>query len=95
MTGEILSPHEEAAIVAQAHAMNRRLEANVFTSPLKAALVGGIGGAAFALVTKRDVARTAAVVATVSAVLASSHRFWYSAGWACGFCSGMGEGEGR
>jgi tetrahydromethanopterin S-methyltransferase subunit D len=89
----VLSPRDEAVIVAQAHAMNQRLEANVFTSPLKAALVGGIGGAAFAFATKRDVARTAATVAAVSAVLASSHRFWYSAGWACGFCSGMGEGK--
>lgn len=90
---DVLSPHDEAIIVAQARAMNRRLESNVFTSPLKAALVGGLGGAAFALVTKRDVARTTATAAIVSAVLASSHRFWYSAGWACGFCSGMGEGK--
>lgn len=89
----ILSPHEEAVIVAQARAMSRRLESSVFTSPLKAALVGGLGGAAFALATKRDVARTMAAVAVASAVLASSHRFWYSAGWACGFCSGMGEGK--
>lgn len=89
----ILSPRDEAIIVAQARAMSQRLESSVFTSPLRAALVGALGGATFALATKRDVVWTTAVVAVVSTVLASSHRFWYSAGWTCGFCSGMGEGK--
>lgn len=84
----ILTPREEQAIKEMGKDVREHLDSLVLTSPWKAGLLGAAVGAAVALATKKPVPYYSLVGASVSALLASSHRFWYAAGYGCGVCAG-------
>lgn len=85
---DVLTLREEQAIKEMGSEVRERLDSFVFTSPWKAGLLGAAVGAAVALVMKKPVLYYSAMGGTLSAIAASSHRFWYAAGYGCGVCTG-------
>jgi hypothetical protein len=84
---DIVTPEEEREIKSLARGMADSLKGSFFTSPVKAALAGGVIGSLVALIAKKPVANWALLGASSAALLASTHRFSYVAGFKCGLCS--------
>lgn len=85
---DVLTPREEQTLVQMGTEVRDRLDSLVLTSPWKAGLLGVAVGAAVGLVMKKNVFYYGLIGGSLSALAASSHRFWYAAGYGCGVCTG-------